>query len=429
VTIEEEVSEPAAEEAVVLAPEVLTQSLGDYLDVLWRRIRGGESGALPILAGLLLVVIVFQVENSHFLTAGNIVNLLNQAAFFVLLGLAEVFALLLAEIDLSVGYVAAVGGTVTAALIAPPNNWPWWAGIIAGVAASAVIGAFQGILITRLRLPSFVVTLAGLLGWAGVVIFLFDWDSGAVGGVLNISNPEIYNLVNGNMTPLASWIVLVATVVGFSFYVLSADQRRRSRGLTVPPRSVTVMKLVVTALAGAALVLICTVNRGVLGVQVNGVPFDVPVILAVIMAWSVLLTRTRTGRYIYAIGASPEAARRAGINVSRIRTIAFMLSGLTAGIAGIVYESRLGSISVGFDGGTYVLYAVAAAVIGGTSLLGGRGKAIHPLIGGIVIAAVANGLDLLNISTAGTEMATALVLVAAVTVDSIVRHRSSSAGA
>jgi D-xylose transport system permease protein len=151
----------------------------------------------------------------------------------------------------------------------------------------------------------------------------------------------------------------------------------------------------------------------------------VPFVLAITLGWTVLLGRTRTGRYIYAIGASPEAARRAGINVAWIRTLAFGLAGLTAGLAGIAYESRLGSISVGVDGGTYVLYAVAAAVIGGTSLFGGRGKAIHPLIGGIVIGAVYNGLGLLGISTAGTDIAFALVLLAAVTIDSVVRNRGS----
>jgi D-xylose transport system permease protein len=163
-------------------------------------------------------------------------------------------------------------------------------------------------------------------------------------------------------------------------------------------------------------------------VPLRGVPWVVPFILAVILGWTVLLGRTRTGRYIYAIGASPEAARRAGINVAWIRTLAFGLSGLTAGLAGIAYESRLGSISVGFDGGTYVLYAVAAAVIGGTSLFGGRGKAIHPLIGGVVIGAVYNGLGLLGIGAAGTDISFALVLLAAVTVDSVVRQRGGAVG-
>jgi D-xylose transport system permease protein len=185
-----------------------------------------------------------------------------------------------------------------------------------------------------------------------------------------------------------------------------------------------VLTIAVVAVAGVAVIVVCNLNRGAL-VPLRGVPWVVPLVLAVVLAWSFLLGKTRVGRYIYAIGASPEAARRAGINVAAIRTLAFTLSGLTAGMAGLVYESRLGSMSIGIDGGTYVLYAVAAAVIGGTSLFGGRGKAVHALLGGIVIAAVYNGLGLLGIGAAGTDVATALVLLAAVTVDSLVRRRGA----
>jgi D-xylose transport system permease protein len=411
---------------IAAAPDVLAGSLSEFVAAWWRRIRAGESGALPILVGLLVIIVIFQVQQPKFLSAGNIVNLLVQAAFFILLGLAEIYALLLSEIDLSVGFVGAVGAAIVAALISPPYNWPWWAGVIVGLAATAVIGALQGTLITRLHLPSFVVTLAGLLGWAGVLIFIFDSDKGAVGGVISISsNKVIYNLVNGNMSPLTSWILLVVLVGLFAFFSILKTVRRRSQGLAAPPLSITIATIILAAAAGVALVIVCNINRGVL-VPLRGVPWVVPFVLAVVAAASLLLSRTRTGRYIYAIGGSPEAARRAGINVSRIRTIAFTLASFTAGLAGIVYMSRLGSISVGYDGGTYVLYAVAAAVIGGTSLFGGRGKAVHALLGGIVIAAVYNGLALLGISTAGTEIATALVLLAAVSVDSLVRRRSAS---
>jgi D-xylose transport system permease protein len=270
------------------------------------------------------------------------------------------------------------------------------------------------------------VTLAGLLGWAGVLIFIFDSDKGAVGGVISVSsNKVIYNLVNGNMSPVTSWILLVVLVGLFALFSILKTVRRRSQGLSAPPLSITIATIILVAAAGVALVIVCNINRGVL-VPLRGVPWVIPFVLAVVAAASLLLSRTRTGRYIYAIGGSPEAARRAGINVSRIRTIAFTLASFTAGLAGIVYMSRLGSISVGYDGGTYVLYAVAAAVIGGASLFGGRGKAVHALLGGIVIAAVYNGLALLGISTAGTEIATALVLLAAVSVDSLVRRRSAS---
>jgi D-xylose transport system permease protein len=411
---------------IAAAPDVLAGSLSEFVAAWWRRIRAGESGALPILVGLLVIIVIFQVQQPKFLSAGNIVNLLVQAAFFILLGLAEIYALLLSEIDLSVGFVGAVGAAIVAALISPPYNWPWWAGVIVGLAATAVIGALQGTLITRLHLPSFVVTLAGLLGWAGVLIFIFDSDKGAVGGVISISsNKVIYNLVNGNMSPVTSWILLVVLVGLFALFSILKTVRRRSQGLSAPPLSITIATIILAAAAGVALVIVCNINRGVL-VPLRGVPWVIPFVLAVVAAASLLLSRTRTGRYIYAIGGSPEAARRAGINVSRIRTIAFTLASFTAGLAGIVYMSRLGSISVGYDGGTYVLYAVAAAVIGGASLFGGRGKAVHALLGGVVIAAVYNGLALLGISTAGTEIATALVLLAAVSVDSLVRRRSAS---
>jgi D-xylose transport system permease protein len=179
------------------------------------------------------------------------------------------------------------------------------------------------------------------------------------------------------------------------------------------------------AVAGVVLVWICNLNRGTL-TPVKGVPWVIPFVLIILMAQTLLLGRTRLGRYMYAIGASPEAARRAGINVAMVRTIGFMLCSFTAGLAAIVYASRLGSISVGFDGGTYVLYAVAAAVIGGASLFGGYGKAIHPLLGGLVIATLTNGLALLNISTAGTDIATAVVLLVAVAVDATLRRRGRS---
>src|SRR5580704_4824282 len=207
---------PAAVALVSVAPEILADSLGEYLKAWVKRIRSGESGALPIILGLVVIVIIFQVQQSKFLSAGNIVNLLVQAAFFVTLGLGETFALILSEIDLSVGFVAGIGATITLALLSPSYGWPWWAAVIVGLLACAVIGAIQGLLITRLHLPSFVVTLASLLGLAGVLIFLFDSFKGAVGGVISVpTSGPIYNLVNGNMSPVASWITLVVVVALF----------------------------------------------------------------------------------------------------------------------------------------------------------------------------------------------------------------------
>lgn len=413
--------------AAAAAPELIANSLSEYVQAWMTRIRSGDSGALPVIVALALIVVFFQIERSQFLTSGNIVNLLVQAAIFVLFGAAEIYALILSEIDLSIGYVAAVAGFTIAELIAPPVNLVWWAAILAGFAVAAAIGALQGTLITRLRIPSFIVTLAGLLGWQGVMLELANIDKSAVGGVINIdAGSPVFKLVNSNMSPAVSWVALVVLLAAYAALAITSALRRRSQGLSAPPLSVTLLKVAVTAAGGIALVLICSVNRGLGLTSLKGVPWVVPFVLVVLLAWSFLLGRTRLGRYIYAIGANPEAARRAGINVARIRTIAFMLCSLTAGMAGLVYASRLGSIATDIDGGTLVLYAVAAAVIGGASLFGGRGKAIHALLGGIVIAAVFNGLGLMGISTAGQDIATAIVLVLAVTVDSLVRRRSAT---
>jgi D-xylose transport system permease protein len=271
-----------------------------------------------------------------------------------------------------------------------------------------------------------VVTLASLLGLGGVLIFLFDSFHGTVGGVISLpTSGPLYNLVNGNMSVAASWIVLAVAVGLYGLVTISRNARRRARGLSAPPLSITVATVVVAGVAGALLVVVCNLNRGNL-VPLSGVPWVLPIVLLLVVAFTLLLGKTRTGRYMYAIGASPEAARRAGIRVQWIRTVAFTLSAFTAGLGGLVFASRLGSISVGYDGSTYVLYAIAAAVIGGASLFGGYGKAVHALLGGVLIAAVVNGLALIGVSTAGEEIATAVVLLAAVTVDSLVRRRGST---
>ena len=423
--IEEEAA--GQEELAVTAPDVLADSLGEYLRAWWTRIRSGESGVAPVIAGLVLIVIFFRIEQSTFLSAGNLVNLFVQAAVFILFAAAETYALLLSEIDLSVGAVAGVGAFVVAELIAPPVNLVWWLGIAGGLFVCAAIGVFQGTLITRLHLPSFIVTLGGLLGLQGVYIELANIDKTAVGGVISIAtNSPVYNLVNANMSPTLSWIVLIVAVVIYGAVSISGAARRRARGLSAPPLSVVILKVVLAAAGGVAIVIICTVNRGAGLFHLNGVPWVLLLVLLVIGAWSFLLGRTKLGRYIYAIGANPEAARRAGINVARVRTAAFMLCSFTAGLAGLAYESRLGSIATNIDAGSFVLYAVAAAVIGGTSLFGGRGKMLYALLGGIVIATVFNGLALMGISAAGVDIATAIVLILAVTVDSLVRRRGAT---
>lgn len=428
VSVASDAPEATDQDLTVAAPEVLAGSLQEYMRAWLTRIRSGESGALPIIGGLVAIVIFFQIEQSTFLTAGNLVNLLTQAAEFILFGVAEIFALLLSEIDLSVGYTAAVGAFIIAELIAPPVNLPWWLAILAGLAVTGAFGVLQGTLITRLGLPSFVVTLGGLLFMNGVMLELANVDSSAVGGVIQIdSNSPVAKLVSSNMSPALSWIALAAALALFALVSLSRAARRRSQGLSAPPLGVTIFTVVVTALGGIAVVVVCNLNRGAL-TPLRGVPWVVPFVLLILIAWTGLLGRTRLGRYIYAVGANPEGARRAGINVARIRTAGFALCAMTAGMAGLVYESRLGSMSTSVQGGNLVLYAVAAAVIGGTSLFGGRGRPLHALLGGIIIATVFNGLGLMGVSDAVQFIATAIVLIAAVTLDSLVRRRTAAGG-
>jgi D-xylose transport system permease protein len=410
-------TEEAARKAELAVPADLTAgSVNEYLKGSLARIRAGESGILPVVGGLILISIIFQSLDSKFLTAGNLVNLLVQAAVFSLLAMGEVFVLLLGEIDLSIGFVAGMGAVIMADLAGPHHSWPWWSAIAAALLACAGIGLVQGLIITLLGLPSFVVTLAGLLFWEGVLLKILG-----SGGTIPINNDVINNIASANLSPLAGWILMLVLVGVYGVTLWRRDSKRRRAGLVAPPPAVTLLKSGGALVGGVALVLLCNTNRGVF-LPIRGVPWVVLLVVGVLVVWTILLGRTTLGRYFYAIGGSAEAARRAGVNLVRIRTTAFLLCSLTAGIAGVVYASRLRSISTSIDGGTLVLYAVAAAVIGGTSLFGGRGKAISGVLGGIVIAAIDNGMGLMGFTAASKFMVTALVLLAAVTIDAL-SHR------
>jgi D-xylose transport system permease protein len=399
-----------------------TLTMGQYSAAWWQRIKGGETGVLPVVAGLILVSVLFQTQNANFLTVANLVNLLVQAAVFSLLAMAEIWALLLGEIDLSAGFVAGLTAVIMATLLKESGaGWPWWAALAAALLVAALIGLLQGTLITRLGLPSFVVTLAGLLMWQGVMLRVLG-----EGGSILIQADPINAIVSSNLAPIAGWVVMVVVVGALGVSMWRRDERRRDSGLTAPPRSLTVIKVVAAFAGGSALILLCNADRGRLAV-VQGVPYVVLLVLAVLGVWSFVLGRTRFGRYVYAVGGNGEASRRAGISLVRVRTAAFVLCSLTAGIAGVVYASRLRSISTAVDGGTLVLYAVAAAVIGGTSLFGGRGKAVHGVLGGIVIAAIYNGMGLLGFEAAVQYMVTALVLIIAVIIDAVSRRNRPAA--
>jgi D-xylose transport system permease protein len=398
------------------------KSLQAYLKDSLIKIRSGQSGLAPILLGLVVLAIFFQTKNSLFLSVGNLTNLLTQASYLIMFGFAEIWILLLGEIDLSAGYNGAIGGALMAVYVGSYHNFPWWVAIICALAASSMIGALVGALVIRLRIPSFIVSLAFLLSLQGVLLKVVNLDN--YQGSVSISNGPILDLVNGNLSRVAGWI-LYGVCVGLLTVVMTlSDARKRRSGSEGVPVSITIFKVVSIAAGGLLLVLVCNANRGV-NVPLSGIPFCVPIVLGVLFLWNLVLTRSRFGRYVYAIGGNAEAARRAGIRLGSIRMAAFTLTGLTAGIAGILYTSRLGGSSTSIDGGQLVLLAVAAAVIGGVSLFGGRGKMVHALIGGLIISVIYNGMGLIGLDAATQDIVIGLVLLSAVGVEAISRRSSS----
>ena len=433
-----EAADPAADLAAApaaagaaLPPEIVAQTLGQYLRAYGGRLRGGESGVLPVVVALIAIMVVFQAKspNHVFLSAGNLVNLFQQSAVFMVLAMAEAFVLILGEIDLSVGYVGAVGAVVGVQLVQPQTtNWPWWLAIIAALLVCAFIGAIQGTLITRLRLPSFIVTLAGFLIFNGVMLILLLL--GPFSGYPNLTGPSnnqrvLYELMWGTIDPTVSWIGMAVVVAALGASLWLRDSRRRRSGLVAPPLSLTLIKIGMMAAVGIVVVLICNQNRANLG-TLEGVPWVIAIVLALLGAWTMLLGRTKYGRYLYAIGGNPEAARRAGINLAVVRTTAFALCSVTAGIGLLLYASYLGGMSNNVQGGQLVLYAVAAAVIGGTSLFGGRGKPLHGVLGGLVIGGIYNGMYLQGYDVQWEFIVTGLVLVAAVTIDALSRRGATT---
>jgi D-xylose transport system permease protein len=407
-------ADEAATDAALAAPEIIADSFSEYVKIFLVRVRSGDSGFLPVLLGLVAIVIYFQARNSLFLSAGNLVNLITQAAWIVMLGMAEVFVLLLGEIDLSIGFTAAIGAVFTCWVLVPPNPWPWPLAVLIGLAVPSIWGAVQGIIITRLRLPSFVVTLAGQLAGLGFLLYIVNQAAPNSGGTIRLYSNVLDDIEGGAMSPLVGWVVMIVAVVLAGGLFVIRDSRRRASKLAAPPASVTWL-------------LIGNTNRGRFLLVVHGVPWVVLVVLVVLVAYSFLLGRTRFGRYIYAIGGNAEAARRAGINLNRIRVVAFTLAGLTAGIMGIIFASYLGSVSTNVQGGNNVLLAVAAAVVGGTSLFGGRGKMVGAVLGGVIVAVIYNGLELLGLGASSQNIWTAAVLLVAVAVDTTARRNQSSA--
>jgi D-xylose transport system permease protein len=297
-------------------------------------------------------------------------------------------------------------------------NWPWWLALLLAMAATTAIGTLQGLITIALKVPSFIITLAGSLFWEGVAILVIDDQNN--GGAISIHEKVLYGIVNLNLSTAATWIVSLAAAAGMSLLIFTKDRTRRSSGLDSVSIYETILKVV--SIFGLAIVLILIFNTDRSGFAViEGMPYCVPLVGVVLGAYSFILARTKPGRYLYAIGGNVEAARRSGVSVNRYRLLAFALSGLTAGIAGLVYASQNG-VSDSIPGGTLVLYAVAAAVIGGTSLYGGRGRMINALIGGLVIATIYNGMALIQLKASVELMVEGIVLVAAIAIDSLARR-------
>ena len=432
--IETDLTAAPAAAAADAPPELVAQSLGEYYRAWWLRLRSGDSGVLPVVLAMVVVGVVFEIITPEhaFLRPSNLVFIFGLSTVYMVLAMAETVVLLLGEIDLSVGAVALIGGVIAFKLVQPGAGWPWWAAILAALVVCGLFGSLQGTLTARLRIPSFVVTLAGFLLFSGILIVVL----GGADGFVNLDSTKfdqrvIYDLVQGTIAPVASWVllVLVIGVAGTTQWLRAA--RRRRQGLVAPPVSVIAIKIALMALIGAAVVAVCTVNRGTTLKVVQGVPWVIPIVLVVLGVWTLVLGRTRFGRYLYAIGGNPEAARRAGVSLAGIRTWAFALCAATAGLGGILLGSFFyGEYSTNTaDPGQLVLYTVAAAVIGGVSLFGGRGKAIHGVLGGFLIGSIAYGVALLNLGSLSTPLhyiRPGAVLLAAVLID--VQSRRGTGG-
>ena len=416
-------------------PELLAQSLRQYLRAWWLRVRSGNSGVLPVVLAIVIVAVTFQILTPEhaFLRPSNLVYIFGLSTVYMVLAMAETVVLLLGEIDLSVGAVALVGGVMAFKLVQQPGpDWPWWAAVLATLAACGLIGAIQGTLAARLRIPSFVVSLSGFLLFSGILIVVLGGADGFVAVSTTVPNQRvIYDMVQGLIGIVAGWVALAVVVAATAAALWRRAAARRRQGLVAPPASLTLIRIALVALVGIAVVVICTVNRGTPLVTVEGVPWVIPIVLVVLGVWTLLLQRTRFGRYIYAIGGNPEAARRAGVSLAAVRTWSFALCSATAGLGGILLGSFFfGEYSTNTqDPGQLVLYSVAAAVIGGVSLFGGRGKAIHGVLGGLLIGGIAYGVSLLSLGTLATPLeyiVPGCVLLAAVLVDVLSRRGPGS---
>ncbi len=396
-----------------LEKETLKGAASNYLS----RIKAGDIGSLPAVLGLVSLVAVFGAMSEFFLTNRNFANLLTQAAPVMVIAMGLVFVLLLGEIDLAAGYASGVCGAVLVLLVTN-HGWSWYTALSASIAVGAALGLLIGTLVSRIGIPSFVVTLAAFLAFQGILLLL-----AGEGGTIPIADETILAVENSNLSPIQGWILWGVVSALYVVGGLNRINSRRKAGLVVELTQLWAMKTIALLVITGAAVFQLNQERGLSAANsTKGVPIVAPLILLILVAGTFLLSKTAFGRHIYAVGGNAEAARRAGINVKRVRTIAFVLCSSLAAIAGMLFASRMNSISPSTGGSSTLLYAVGAAVIGGVSLFGGKGRMRDAILGGLVVAVIDNGMGLLGYGAGIQFLVTGAVLLVSAGVDAVSRR-------
>jgi D-xylose transport system permease protein len=412
---------PASEFDVQVEQGGIGQAARDY----WTRVKGGDLGSLPAILGVLVLVVIFGImEGDTFLSKQNFANLINQGAAIMVLAMGLVFVLLLGEIDLSAGFTAGMGAAILATTLTE-RGWSWPLSLLAALATGVLIGFAIALLVARLGIPSFVVTLAFFLALQGAMLLIIG-----EGGTIPIRDEAILSVMNDNMPVALGWLLALIIIGGFAAATYAQIRSRRKADL--PAEAMSVWALKVAALAVVVLAAVYVLNqerqRETAVITIQGVPWVVPVVVALVVGLSFVLARTGFGRHVYAVGGNAEAARRAGINVANIKTACFIIGSVLAIVAGILLASRDNSVSPTTGGAQTLLYAVGAAVIGGTSLFGGRGRVYDAVTGGLVVAVIANGLPLVTQQSGTQFIVNGVVLLVAASVDAISRRRAAATG-
>ncbi|GAA2489606.1 sugar ABC transporter permease [Winogradskya humida] len=404
--------------------KVVKPTVASHLHDYWGRVRGGDIGSLPAVLGLIVLCLVFGIARPTFFSATNFANLFPQGAAVIFIAMGLVFVLLLGEIDLSAGFASGVCGAVMALLMAD-HGWSWYTAIPAALITGLVIGFVLGFLVAKLGIPSFVVTLAGFLAFQGILLVLLSG-----GKIVSIRETFVLSLANKNVPAVWSWILAIIAVAAYAGVQFLKVRNRAVRGLVTDPMGIVLARIAGLAVLLLVAVAVLTKERSInpLVISVKGVPIVAPIIAVVLVVWTFVLGRTAYGRHIYAVGGNTEGARRAGIPVDRIRISVFVIGSFMAAIGGIIAASRANSVDPNSGGSNVLLYAVGAAVIGGTSLFGGKGRVFDAVIGGAVIAVIDNGMGLMGFSSGTKFIFTGLILLLAASVDALSRRRASATG-